>query len=129
MGSVEQANGLRVVARYDDGAPMDYAEVEISIPADGSVFQTGRTDRNGVFMFLPDQSGKWRIAVRDGLGHQLVLGHQVPSTPSTETEQPEPETLQSTAGSLRQGLMAGVGAIFGLFGLLYAWKARKQIRR
>jgi nickel transport protein len=128
MGSIGEADGLRVYARYDDGAPMDYADVEITTPADGTVFQTGRTDRNGVFMFVPDQPGKWRIVIRDGMGHQLTLGHRIESlAPAEKTDCPAQPT-RTEAVSRRDGLIAGIGGIIGVFGLLFGWKARRRYR-
>ena len=46
-----------ITAQYDDGEFMSYAGVEVKAPGSDIAFQTGRTDRNGCFVFLPDAQG------------------------------------------------------------------------
>ena len=124
-GSSQDADGIRIEAAYDDGEPMSYAAVEITAPDGGVVFQKGRTDRNGVFMFAPDGPGRWRIAVSDGMGHRLELNHETalvevtmgpPSSKASEKTAPVPHSI---------GIVAGISVIFGIFGLLYGWRARR----
>ena len=52
--------------------PMSYAQVTIMAPDSETPFQTGFTDRNGIFSFSPDSKGKYLVTVGDGMGHQLV---------------------------------------------------------
>ena len=55
---------------YDDESPMAYAEVKIFGPNDSTkLSQTGRTDKNGYFAFIPDADGQWLMAADDGAGH------------------------------------------------------------
>lgn len=124
-GYTETAAGIRVVAGYDDGEPMSYAAVEVTAPKSDIVFQTGRTDRNGVFMFAPDQSGKWQVTISDGMGHRLALGRQVDL--QKKTAAPSGSARQATAAPVtrREGIVAGLSIIFGLCGLAYGWKMRK----
>ena len=77
-GEVEYHEGCVIVtATYDTGEPMSYAKVEIHAPDSKVKFQSGRTDRNGCFAFVPDVPGKWRVVVSDGLGHRLELSVEV----------------------------------------------------
>lgn len=80
-GLLEEGTGIRVVARYDDVDPMSFAKVTISCTEqegeNATHFQTGKTDRNGNFIFIPEVDGKYRVTVQDEMGHQLVLGKTV----------------------------------------------------
>jgi len=67
-GHIRTGTCLQVECRYDDGQPMSYAAVEIFFNEEELPFQNGRTDRNGRFFFLPDQTGPWRVTVNDGMG-------------------------------------------------------------
>ena len=59
-----------VKSQYDDGAPMSYADVKIFTP-EGKEFQSGVTDKNGIFSFVPDSKGTWKIKIDDGMGHRI----------------------------------------------------------
>ena len=125
-GIIESCQGIRALAAYDDGEPMAFAEVEVTEADTGTVTQTGRTDRNGVFVFAPDRSGKWRVVINDGMGHRLVLGRQIDmaenGVPEASADEPPP-----VAGVSRgQSVVSGLSIIFGLCGLFYGWKARRH---
>ncbi len=128
-GDAEEGIGIRVVAEYDDGDPMSYGNVEVISPDGGVVFQTGRTDRNGVFMFAPDQPGKWRITISDEMGHRLVLGRQIDMEKGGKIEAATSRGTTAPGVSRREGIVAGVSIIFGLFSLFYGWKARLVSRK
>lgn len=125
-GTTEVADGIRLTARYDDGEPMRYAAVTVHAPDGDTEFQTGRTDRNGIFMFAPDQSGKWRVIVEDGIGHRLVVGRRIdPDEAATGARKPHGD-LDAAHISRGSGLVSGVSLIFGLCGILYGFKARRH---
>lgn len=55
---------------FDDGTPMSFAEIKVFSPGDAETLsQTGRTDKNGYFAFIPDADGKWTVRAADGTGH------------------------------------------------------------
>jgi nickel transport protein len=55
---------------YEAGDPMSYAAVEIFSPRESNIpFQTGRTDKNGTFSFIPDAEGMWLVSADDGDDH------------------------------------------------------------
>ena len=56
---------------YSTGEPMMYAKVRLYAPSqpDMEILQ-GTSDRNGLFCFIPDEAGEWRIDVEDGMGHK-----------------------------------------------------------
>ncbi len=56
---------------YSTGEKMSYREARVYSPKDSKfAAQTGRTDEQGRFAFIPDTSGEWRVVVRDEEGHQ-----------------------------------------------------------
>ena len=56
---------------YSTGEKMSYREARVFSPKDSKfAAQTGRTDEQGRFAFIPDVSGEWRVIVRDEEGHQ-----------------------------------------------------------
>jgi nickel transport protein len=107
---------------------MSYAAVEIKAPNSKIVFQKGRTDRNGLFMFQPDTSGRWQAIVQDGMGHRLALDAEVGKDPGA------PEKVHATVpatGAMpgRFGnIITGLAIIFGLCGFFYGWRARIQFK-
>lgn len=124
-GTIAPARGFCVTVLYDDGEPMSYAAVEITPPDAGIGFQTGRTDRNGRFMFQPDGNGIWHVSVKDGMGHGVSLDLEV-DTSNAQTEADRPGARRSAAGPSRGvGIIAGLSIIFGLSGFFYGWKARR----
>ncbi len=56
---------------YSTGEKMSYREARVYSPKDSKfAAQTGRTDEQGRFAFIPDVSGEWRVVVKDEEGHQ-----------------------------------------------------------
>lgn len=54
---------------FSDKDPMSYAEVEVYAPNEKVVFQKARTDKNGIFCFLPDKEGTWKILAKGETEH------------------------------------------------------------
>ncbi len=123
---MEKTDGIRIVAEYDDGEPMSYGDVGIKSPNSNVPFQTGRTDRNGYFIFQPDEPGQWQIEVRDGMGHRLALGFEV-GADGAAPEMVSARSPKTSAGMARLvKVIAGLSIIFGLSGFLYGWKESKK---
>ncbi|MDR1111735.1 MAG: hypothetical protein LBP92_13835 [Deltaproteobacteria bacterium] len=87
---------------YSDQTPMAYSRVELFSPLDAQVpFQSGVTDRNGGFAFIPDAPGTWSFGASDGQGH-LASGQievLLPGSPASSLE----------AKGLAPGGQAGAG--------------------
>lgn len=66
----ERAVAVRFI--YAGGEPMSYVEAKVFGPQSFSdlEFQNGRTDARGVFAFVPDRPGAWRVEAWDELGHK-----------------------------------------------------------
>ena len=127
-GYIEKSEGYAVIARYDDGEPMSYAAVEIRSPDSDIEFQSGRTDRNGNFMFQPNARGTWNVVVNDGMGHRLNLDLALDAE-GDKPAQPAEATPSVDARQTRSvGIVTGISIIFGVFGFLYGWKARRALR-
>ncbi|MDR0621935.1 MAG: DUF4198 domain-containing protein [Deltaproteobacteria bacterium] len=55
---------------YSDQTTMKYSKVELMSPGDDQVpYQSGVTDKNGGFAFIPDAPGLWKFSANDGQGH------------------------------------------------------------
>jgi nickel transport protein len=126
-GNVEIAEGWCLSAKYDDGEPMNYAAVEIRAPDTKLPFQSGRTDRNGCFLFKPDGPGQWQVVVADGMGHQASLDISVGGDEkSVQKKGAVLSPVASGEGSRPLKIIVGLSVIFGLCGVLYGWKARRS---
>ena len=56
---------------YSTGEKMSYREAKVFSPNDSKfAVQSGRTDENGRFAFIPDVLGEWRVIVQDEEGHR-----------------------------------------------------------
>ena len=128
-GDIVRTDGYLVTAAYDDGEPMNYAAVNIKAPEGEFAFQSGRTDRNGHFMFSPDQPGQWQIEVKDGMGHRLALDVEVSSDAAVPKDTSPQKPVPSVGLSRTAKVVFGLSIIFGVFGVLYGWKARHALQR
>ena len=125
-GSVARSGGYLVTAEYSDGEPMNYAEVKITSPDSDTPFQTGRTDLLGCFLFKPHSPGQWEIEVLDGMGHRLALKLIVDAENGSDTSSKNIETVTGSTKIFGK-TVTGVSVIFGAFGILYGWRARRSI--
>jgi hypothetical protein len=114
--------GTAIEAVYDDGSPMAYCDVEVFRPGTpGEAFQGGSTDPLGRFAFVPDTTGTWKATVDDGMGHlascDIIVG-------------PDGVGIAGAGGTDRlRGVIVGVAAIFGLFGLAALLYSRRRHKR
>ncbi|HDS15366.1 MAG TPA: hypothetical protein ENN66_01865 [Proteobacteria bacterium] len=124
-GYLEKIEGVCAWANYDDGEPMAYAAVEVRLEGAKLAFQTGRTDRNGCFLFRPDGPGRWQVVVNDGMGHRLALAYEMALDPTAVPAEPPARTHD---GCLTRSLkiITGPAVIFGLCGFFYGWRARRH---
>jgi nickel transport protein len=125
-GAVERGEGYCVTVQHDDGEPMGYAAVEIKAPDSELAFQKGRTDRNGGFMFQPDAAGRWQVVVQDGMGHRLALDVDVNEDPAGKGEVQAGIPVAGAVHGRFSNTLTGLAIIFGLCGLIYGWRARRQ---
>ncbi len=127
MGKVGKG-GIVVTAQYDTGEPMSYAKVEISAPDSKLPFQSGRTDRNGRFCFLPDTPGTWKVVVVDDeIGHRLEL--EIPVNEALDVkEKVLSQNFIDYYLSRYTKAIIGICLIFGFFGCILGWQGYKKGR-
>lgn len=70
--SICDEHAMAVRFGYAGGEPISYVEVKVFGPESPPdlEFQNGRTDARGVFAFVPDRPGPWRVEAWDNLGHK-----------------------------------------------------------
>ena len=82
-GTGYRRSELRAVALefvYSTGEKMSYRETKVYSPEDEKfAVQSGRTDGEGRFAFVPDVAGTWRVIVRDEEGHQCTAEIEINS--------------------------------------------------
>lgn len=121
-GWLEEGEGIRVHAEYGSGEPMSYAAVKIIAPESTVEFQSGHTDRNGIFMFTPDRQGEWQVTIDDGMGHKLVLTEEV-----TPDKALVPSKNRKSSTSTAMGISAGLAIITGISGILYGHQQKRKL--
>lgn len=108
---------------YDDGRPLAGGHVVVTAPGDpGEPYLVGEADARGVFAFLPDTNGRWTVTLEDGMGHRADVYIDVdPASASPVMPVAEPQRFS--------GIVVGVSAIFGCFGLYAMFTERWRRRR
>ncbi|MDR2745815.1 MAG: DUF4198 domain-containing protein [Treponema sp.] len=97
--------------KYSTGEPMMYAKVKLYPPSKPDVESLQSiTDRNGIFSFIPDEEGEWRIDAEDGMGHRGTIAVTVAAAPAETTAAenggPIPPAL---------GIITGLSLILNIF--------------
>ena len=110
---------------YSTGEKMSYREAKVYSPSDSKfAAQTGRTDEQGRFAFIPDTAGEWRVIVRDEEGHQCEADIVI----SNEWLTSEGVTGTANNSSLPEGTelfmraLLGVSVIFNI-AMLMKWRS------
>ena len=94
---------------YSTGEKMSYREARVYSPKDSKfAAQTGRTDEQGRFAFIPDTSGEWRVIVRDEEGHQCEARVAVSETLSVS------DSGDSVSNDLWLRAILGVSILFNI---------------
>jgi nickel transport protein len=107
-----------VTLRYGDGGAFAYEQYEVLPPGETIPFQTGRSDAQGRVAFLPDRPGEWRVKASSEDGHGVDLTVQVDAVGSAAAR---PRSLWERSSRLA----AGIGLLFGIFGVLTLFRRRR----
>lgn len=105
--------------RYADGQPFAFEAYELYPVGSETPAQVGRTDAAGRIAFVADGRAEWRLKAWSDDGHGVdrpitaIAGELTAVAPIAETPRP---VLW----------LAGLGAIFGLFGLWQLYLGRKK---
>jgi nickel transport protein len=104
-----------VSLRYADGTPFAYEAYEIGPRGAELPLQSGRSDAQGRIAFIAPETGRYTLRAWSEDGHGTVLD------------------IDATPGAQRAGdgvtdrtlkILAGVGILFGVFGVLALFKRR-----
>jgi len=104
---------------------MSYGGVEISAPDSKLPYQSGFTDRNGLFCFQPDSPGEWQLIISDELGHRIRLKTMV-NRDMVLAQDKAGNAYSGQAMGKTGGIVTGLALIFGLSGCLAWWQSRKK---
>lgn len=111
---------IDIAANFDDGAPMENAQITIYSPEDPSTpWLQGLADENGHFSFSPDPSiaGNWDVRVRVA-GHGEIIS--IPVTADTVNG-----NLAGGQSNLQRLVMAAA-VIWGFVGTAFYFSARSK---
>lgn len=133
------------VSRYDGGIPVRGADVVVRAPGADAPFQTGKTDAEGRFVFMPAAAGEWQVAVDDGMGHRRTVriewAEPAPLRAAEEEADDavvaEPAPAPTSDPVIRAGaddgtttwrLVTGLSLLVGITGFGYGYSARSRSR-
>ncbi|MCX7771353.1 MAG: hypothetical protein N2202_09805 [Proteobacteria bacterium] len=106
---------------YSTGEPLSFGNFEIFAPNEKIPHQKGRTDKNGFISFYPDKKGIWTIVVTEDTEHGMhkkVIEIKVDDLMVSEVKR------DFTDKYLK--IIAGLGFIMGIFGLIFFFKSKKR---
>jgi len=103
---------------YEDGEPLSFKKYKIYSP-DGKIFAEGMTDKKGRILFMPDKKGKWKIEVRDELGHGFTKTFNIENLE-------EPAMTQKGNIPFYLKFITGISLIIGFTGIFFYITARKK---
>lgn len=117
--SRQEASVLRLV--YADGKPFAFEAYELYQPGKDVPEQVGRTNAQGLVIFLPGSQSDWRLKAYSADGHGV---DQTVKVLVGTADNP----LPATSGQMPRMLLlaAGLGIVFGLFGLVQLFTRKKS---
>ncbi|MCC5812147.1 MAG: hypothetical protein JJU06_17455 [Ectothiorhodospiraceae bacterium] len=116
---VQAGQALVVELDFPYGDPPIYESYEVFRPEESVAFQVGRTDGLGRVTLVPDRPGDWRLRVTTDDGHGLELTLAVDA-------QAQLEEVHGPGLPRLAAVLAGVGYLLGLGGLLLFWRHRHR---
>ncbi len=136
------APAVSVNAYFSRTSPLAGAGVVIFAPGEDQPYQTGRTDRQGFFVFIPSLAGDWVFEIDDERGHRdrvnISIGESfifggpgekgfADDDPDESYALPVEEETVSTAGiPFFYRIVFGLSLIFGITGVFYGIRAKQS---
>ncbi|WP_457624129.1 hypothetical protein [Persephonella sp.] len=116
---VKRERAVIVEIKYADGMPFSYEKYEVYYSGKPDIpFVTGRTDRYGRVIFIPDKAGQWVVKAFSEDGHGVVKKIKV-------------DDGGAYSGGEKGGfdrilkLAVGIAVIMGFFGIIgIIWRKR-----
>jgi nickel transport protein len=114
---VTEGEALTVRFNFPDDDRPYFEAYEIFPPGADSPFQTGRVNAAGEVSFRPDRQGEWRLRVATEDGHGTVVRVLAGAEGSVD--------WQPLGASRAERILAALGYLLGVFGLLALWRTRR----
>ncbi len=102
----------------EHGVEPAHAAYTIYPPESDTVYQEGRADESGRILFYPDRPGEWRISATLTDGHGLELTADVDDSGWVGDAEVAGHSHHGHGGRV----IAGIGYLFGIAALWYAWR-------
>lgn len=118
-GVTSREEAVVVTLAFGDGTCLSYENYEVYRPGEDIPFQVGRTDGSGRVVFVPDRAGTWRVRAFSADGHGIDMTVEI-------DEGGVPARADGRVPSRRAGLVAGVGIVFGVFGVISLLSRRRK---
>lgn len=115
-----EATPIALQASYDSGQPIPHAKVLVYAPGKSESDHESASDGNGVFCFLPDKAGEWKIEMSDRLGHGIRVSLNIDKDLNVEDLK---EESKATLG-LKQKLIMAFCVIWGALGTALFFKRK-----
>jgi nickel transport protein len=117
--SAEDRPVRMVYFKYSTGEPVSFAKIKIFPPStvEKNVESlVSITDRNGIFSFLPDEEGEWRVDMEDGMGHKGTI-----TVNAAAVQEAAGETSAEAVGRtpLIFNILLGLSLLANIFGVWY----------
>jgi len=113
-------------SNYESGDPVSYAEVLVYSPNDAEIeYQNGRSDGSGIFAFVPNCVGKWLFVIDDEMGHRVKVEIHIEMN-FFEKKNISSQYYWLEAVPIIYKLIFGLGIIFGITGIFYWIKAKRE---
>lgn len=117
---------IQVKGYFDDGSPMDNAELQIyAVNGDSEeLYIEDSLDSDGIYTFKPEEkSDKYRIKVDDG------WGHSVEDTIDITARQSPGSTDNNASSATIDDAISGLGYLMGLAGIALYISGRKMKKK
>lgn len=118
--TIENKNTV-VLSVFDDDKAFSFENYEIYSPeSDKMPYQIGKTSKAGKIAFLPEMEGTWIIKVFSDDGHGFDKKINIDKNMLVKENKKEPSS------HMYLKIIAGIGFIFGVFGLINIFSKRKK---
>lgn len=113
---------VTIQAKYNSGLPMSVCQVLFYKPLQEKASFETMTDLNGLFSFIPSESGTWICKVRDQEGHGLRINLNI----GKDLRLMDAQNHHHQHFSLAQKIIMSFCIIWGLVGTALFFQARKK---
>lgn len=144
--ATKNAPFVSVNTYYSKTSPAKDVSVSIYAPDENQPYQTGKTDRQGNFVFVPSVAGDWILEIDDNQGHKnkinIAVGEDFINGNTGVETPPEEKAEESFAKPAKEEenisiadipfiykLLFGLALIFGLTGFYYGVRSKQLLKK